>query len=83
MENQFVVGWGTLALIIAGIAQGKNRSGLPWFLLGVLLGPIALLFLLLSPKLSENHEESHNIEEGAAVGSWRRRFRFTTTSGDF
>ncbi|MGP1664697.1 MAG: antitermination protein NusB, partial [Rhodanobacter sp.] len=26
------VGWGTLALINAALAQGKNRSGLVWFL---------------------------------------------------
>jgi hypothetical protein len=35
----YAVGWGTLALINAGIAQGKNRSGLVWFLLSLLLGP--------------------------------------------
>jgi hypothetical protein len=28
MDNQYVVGWGTLALINAGLAQGKNRTGL-------------------------------------------------------
>ncbi|WP_427136894.1 hypothetical protein [Psychrobacillus psychrodurans] len=31
MENSYFVGWGTLAFINAGIAQGKNRSGLNWF----------------------------------------------------
>ncbi len=25
MENEYFVGWGTLALINAGLAQGKNR----------------------------------------------------------
>lgn len=42
----FFVGWGTLALINAGIAQGKNRSGLNWFLLSLLLGPIATFALV-------------------------------------
>jgi hypothetical protein len=28
----YLVGWGTLSLINAGLAQGKNRSGLAWFL---------------------------------------------------
>ena len=46
----FVV-WGTLALINAGLAQGKNRSGLAWFLLSLLLGPIATLVLVLLPKV--------------------------------
>lgn len=27
MDNQYVIGWGTLSLINAGLAQGKNRSG--------------------------------------------------------
>ena len=42
----YAVGWGTLALITAGIAQGKNRSGGNWFLLGFLLGPIATFILV-------------------------------------
>lgn len=46
VENQFVVGWGTLALINAGLAQGKNRKGINWFLLSLLLGPLATLILL-------------------------------------
>ncbi|WP_159426844.1 hypothetical protein [Clostridium nigeriense] len=50
MNNEFYVGFGTLALINAGIAQGKNRSGLNWFLLSLLLGPIATLCLVLSDK---------------------------------
>ncbi len=42
----YFVGWGTLALINAGLAQGKNRSGLAWFLLSLLFGPIATFFLV-------------------------------------
>ena len=41
------IGWGTLALINAGLAQGKNRSGLNWFLLSLLLGPIATLLIVI------------------------------------
>ena len=50
MENEFFVGWGTLALINAGIAQGKNRSGLNWFLLSLFLGPVATFCLVLAEK---------------------------------
>ena len=48
------IGWGTLTLINAGLAQGKNRKGLNWFLLSLFLGPIAT-FLLVAffPKLPE------------------------------
>lgn len=45
------VGWGSLALINAGLAQGKNRSGLLWFLLSLLLGPLATLVIVLLPKV--------------------------------
>ena len=44
------VGWGTLALINAGLAQGKQRSGLLWFLISLLLGPIATLIIVLLPR---------------------------------
>jgi hypothetical protein len=47
---QYFVGWGTLALINAGLAQGKNKSGLLWFLISVVLGPLATLILVLLPK---------------------------------
>ena len=51
---EFFVGWGTLALINAGLAQGKNRSGLGWFLLSLLLGPIATFVLVaFCPKLKQ------------------------------
>jgi hypothetical protein len=46
----YFVGWGTLALINAGLAQGKQKSGLLWFLLSVFLGPLATLILVLLPK---------------------------------
>ncbi|HSJ37082.1 MAG TPA: hypothetical protein VK945_02590 [Planococcus sp. (in: firmicutes)] len=53
MNNEYYVGWGTLALINAGIAQGKNRSGLNWFLLSLLLGPIATLALVVFEPLPQ------------------------------
>ncbi len=48
----YAVGWGSLMLINAGLAQGKNRKGLNWFLISLFLGPIAT-FLLVAffPKL--------------------------------
>ncbi|HEY4146662.1 antitermination protein NusB [Pinirhizobacter sp.] len=44
------VGWGTLALINAGLAQGKNRSGVLWFVLSLILGPVATLILVVMPR---------------------------------
>ncbi len=42
----YAAGWGALALINAGLAQGKNRSGLAWFLISLPLGPVATFFLV-------------------------------------
>jgi len=41
--------------IIAGIfvAQSKNRSGAGWFFLGLFLGPIAVIIVLLLPKIDK------------------------------
>lgn len=47
----FFVGWGTLSLINAGLAQGKNRGGLVWWLISLFLGPIATLILVILPKV--------------------------------
>jgi hypothetical protein len=47
---QFAVGWGTLSLINAGLAQSKNRSGLLWWALSLFLGPVAtFLIVALEP----------------------------------
>lgn len=42
----YAAGWFTLSLVNAGIAQGKNRSGLNWWLLSIFLGPIATFLLV-------------------------------------
>ena len=42
--------WVTLALVNDGIAQGKNHSGLNWFLASLLLGPLATLIIVVVPR---------------------------------
>lgn len=46
-RGEWFAGWGTLALINAGIAQSKHRSGLLWFLVSLLIGPFATLVIVL------------------------------------
>ena len=46
-QSPYAIGWGSLALINAGLAQSKNRSGLNWFLLSLLLGPLGTLFIVI------------------------------------
>lgn len=53
--SDYAVGWGTLALINAGLAQGKNRSGLLWVLISLALGPLATLILLFLDKTPGKH----------------------------
>ena len=43
---EYAMGWGSLSLINAGLAQGKNRSGLLWFLFSLFLGPLATFILV-------------------------------------
>jgi hypothetical protein len=43
----YAVGWFTLALINAGLAQSKNRSGLGWWLASLLIGPIATFLIVV------------------------------------
>lgn len=50
----YLVGWGTLSLINAGLAQSKGRSGLLWWLISILIGPVATLLLVVLPKSSSN-----------------------------
>ena len=59
-SSEFVVGWGTLMLINAGLAQSKGRSGLNWFLLSIFLGPVAPFFLVLSEPLVSSQSDQDN-----------------------
>ena len=55
LKSEWFAGWGTLALINAGLAQSKHRSGLVWFLLSLLIGPFATLVLVLVDDPKERH----------------------------
>jgi hypothetical protein len=55
VESGYYVGWGTLALINAGLAQTKNRGGALWFLISLFLGPVAtFLVVVLDPQKPRN-----------------------------
>ncbi len=45
--QEFFVGWGTLTLINAGLAQSKGRSGLAWWFISLFLGPIATFLIVV------------------------------------
>ena len=54
-KNEWFAGWGTLALVNAGLAQAKHRSGLAWFVLSLPLGPLATLLIVLVDDPKERH----------------------------
>jgi hypothetical protein len=56
-QTQFVVGWGTLSLINAGLAQSKGRSGLLWWLVSLLLGPIATFSIVVLDRVRPVNKE--------------------------
>lgn len=46
-NSQYFVGWFTLSLINAGLAQSKGLSGMLWWLISLLLGPIATFLIVI------------------------------------
>jgi hypothetical protein len=46
--RNYAVGWGTLALLNAGLAQSKGRSRMAWFLASLFLGPIATALVVIT-----------------------------------
>jgi len=60
-SGNYAIGWGTLALINAGLAQSKNRSGLNWFFISLLFGPIATLIIVVWDKLPDQDENNKKL----------------------
>ena len=50
----YFVGWGTLALINAGLAQAKNRSGLVWFFISMFMGPVATFLIVVLGRIPQS-----------------------------
>ena len=50
--------WITLALVNAGLAEGNNRSRWNWFLVSILLGPLATFLIVTWPRSETQVAES-------------------------
>jgi len=50
-QTPYFVGWGTLSLINAGLAQAKGRSGLLWWFASLFLGPFVTLVIVILPEV--------------------------------
>lgn len=58
MNSEFVVGWGTLSLINAGLAQSKGKSGFFWWLVSLVLGPVATFMIVVFVQPVDQNEIS-------------------------
>ena len=47
-HSEYVLGWGTLALLNASVAQLQGRSALLWLLISLFIGPIATIILIVT-----------------------------------
>jgi hypothetical protein len=61
----YVAGWGTLSLINAGLAQGKGRSGLAWWLVSLLLGPIATFLIVVLPRVDAPLPQPETVDSSS------------------
>lgn len=61
MEQEHAIGWGTLALLNAGLARSMNRDGVVWLSFSIFVGPLATLGLVilgpLAPKIEPAMED--------------------------
>lgn len=57
------LGWIICGIAACAVAVSKNRSGIGWFFLGILLGPIALLMVGFMPKLEPEPEISNVLSD--------------------
>jgi hypothetical protein len=74
MPDQYVsfsAAWFTLSLINAGLAQGKGRSGLRWWLGSLFMGPFATLLIVAWPAVQpgEPAPEVMGRTQAAIVGA--------------
>jgi hypothetical protein len=64
-------GWFALAVVTAGLAEQKHRSRLAWFLLALVFGPLATVFVVVvaGPALApvEDTEAPAGGDEGPGV----------------
>ena len=60
-SSEFFVGWGTLTLINAGLAQSKGHNGLIWWLISLFIGPIATFIIVAFLKPIERSNEERRI----------------------
>lgn len=70
-QSGYAVGCGALALINAGLAQGKGRSGPFWFVISLLFDPLGTLLMVLLPTPGVEARPLGRSEWLSLVSFWR------------
>jgi len=60
---EYAVGWFTLSLINAGLAQSKGRSRSNWWLASLFLGPIATFLIVVTDEDSRSKKSDRGGNE--------------------
>jgi len=66
---EFVIVWFLFGLVAAIIANTKGRSGCGWFVLGILLGPFALIIAFL-PSMTQ--KEIREAQDQGEAGDFKK-----------
>ncbi|MAV90057.1 MAG: hypothetical protein CL676_01460 [Bdellovibrionaceae bacterium] len=62
MENDYYVGWLSLALINSALAKAMGRDSGSWFLISIFLGPFATFFLIVTDSNGKDEVTSFSIK---------------------
>ena len=65
--QEYVVGWGTLALINAAIANADGRGPLKYFIGSIFLGPIITIILAATREGEKSHLRQVDIWRGSTA----------------
>ena len=60
MEFQYLMGWFIFPFAAYSIATGRNRNAKLWFILGIFIGPVAVLVLAMMKPLEGADPSYHN-----------------------
>lgn len=74
--------WLLFAIFSAVIASNKGRSGVGWFLIGLLFGPFGLIVGFLSPLNNNNSSNSSEIQDLKALSDLRDNGTFSDAEYD-
>ena len=77
---EYAVGWFTLSLINAGLAQSKGRSRSNWWLASLFLGPIATFLIVVTDENSRSQNHAGDDSGKPICPEHRKDLKFEETT---